>query len=74
MSKIKVLIIDDSALIRKMLREVFDSTEDIDVVGVASDPLIARDKIKQLNPDVITLDIEMPRMDGLQFLSNLMRL
>ena len=74
MSKIKVLIIDDSALIRKMLREVFDSTDDIDVVGVASDPLIARDKIKQLNPDVITLDVEMPRMDGLQFLSNLMRL
>ncbi len=74
MSKIKVLVIDDSALIRKMLREVFDSTDDIDVVGVASDPLIARDKIKQLNPDVITLDVEMPRMDGLQFLSNLMRL
>ena len=74
MSKIKVLIIDDSALFEKMLREVFDSTDDIDVVGVASDPLIARDKIKQLNPDVITLDVEMPRMDGLQFLSNLMRL
>lgn len=74
MSKIRTLIIDDSALIRKMLREVFDRTDDIEVVGVASDPLIARDKIKQLNPDVITLDIEMPRMDGLQFLSNLMRL
>jgi len=74
MSKIRTLIIDDSALIRKMLREVFESTEDIEVVGVANDPLIARDKIKQLNPDVITLDIEMPRMDGLQFLSNLMRL
>ncbi|MEC8444587.1 MAG: chemotaxis response regulator protein-glutamate methylesterase [Pseudomonadota bacterium] len=74
MKKIKVLVIDDSALIRKMLKEVFESTSDIEVVGVASDPYIARDKIKQLNPDVITLDIEMPRMDGLQFLSNLMRL
>ena len=74
MKKIKVLIIDDSALIRKMLTEVFAATDDIEVVGVASDPLIARDKIKQLNPDVLTLDIEMPRMDGLHFLSNLMRL
>jgi len=74
MSKIRLLIIDDSALVRKMLKEIFDATSDIEVVGTASDPLIARDKIKQLNPDVITLDIEMPRMDGLQFLSNLMRL
>jgi len=74
MSKIRLLIIDDSALVRKMLTEIFDATSDIEVVGTASDPLIARDKIKQLNPDVITLDIEMPRMDGLQFLSNLMRL
>lgn len=74
MKKIKVLVIDDSALIRKMLTEVFEQTDDIEVVGVASDPLIARDKIKQLNPDVLTLDIEMPRMDGLHFLSNLMRL
>jgi len=74
MNKIKLLIIDDSALVRKMLTEIFDATSDIEVVGTASDPLIARDKIKQLNPDVITLDIEMPRMDGLQFLSNLMRL
>lgn len=74
MSKIKVLIVDDSALIQQMLKEVFENTDDIDVVGVASDPFIARDKIKQLNPDVLTLDIEMPRMDGLHFLSNLMRL
>ena len=74
MKKIKVLIIDDSALIRKMLTEIFSKTSDVEVVGVASDPLIARDKIKQLNPDVLTLDIEMPRMDGLHFLSNLMRL
>ena len=74
MKKIRVLIIDDSALVRKMLKEVFDSTPDIEVVGAANDPLIARDKIKQLSPDVLTLDIEMPKMDGLQFLSNLMRL
>ncbi|MDK2779514.1 MAG: chemotaxis response regulator protein-glutamate methylesterase [Pseudomonadota bacterium] len=72
--KIRLLIIDDSVLIRKMLREVFDGVEDIEVVGMAADPFIARDKIKQLNPDVLTLDVEMPRMNGLQFLSNLMRL
>lgn len=74
MGDIKVLIVDDSILIRKMLKEVFDNTPGINVVGVASDPYIARDKIKQLHPDVLTLDIEMPRMDGLQFLNNLMRL
>jgi two-component system, chemotaxis family, protein-glutamate methylesterase/glutaminase len=74
MSKIKVLIVDDSALIRHMLAEIFRQTDDIEVVGSAGDPLIARDKIKQLNPDVLTLDVEMPRMDGLTFLRNLMRL
>lgn len=74
MQKIKLLIIDDSALIRKLLTEIFSQTEDIEVVGVAPDPLIARDKIKALNPDVLTLDVEMPRMDGLTFLRNLMRL
>ncbi|MCK5877922.1 MAG: chemotaxis response regulator protein-glutamate methylesterase [Candidatus Marithrix sp.] len=74
MSKIKVLIIDDSALIRQMLTKIINSTSDMEVVGTAGDPYIARRKIKQFNPDVLTLDIEMPRMDGLDFLSNLMRL
>lgn len=74
MAKIKLLIVDDSALIRQMLTQIFNSSGDIEVVGTASDPLIARDKIKALNPDVLTLDVEMPRMDGLTFLRNLMRL
>ncbi len=74
MNKIRLLIIDDSALIRSLLTEIFNRTPDIEVVGSASDPYIAREKIKTLNPDVLTLDIEMPRMDGLTFLRNLMRL
>ncbi|MBE9562755.1 MAG: chemotaxis response regulator protein-glutamate methylesterase [Proteobacteria bacterium] len=74
MSKIKVLIIDDSALIRQMLTKIINSSHDMEVVGIAGDPYIARRKIKQINPDVLTLDIEMPRMDGLAFLNNLMRL
>ena len=74
MNKIRVLIIDDSALIRKILTEILNSSPDIEVVGAAADPLIARDMIKQLNPDVLTLDIEMPHMDGITFLRNLMRL
>lgn len=74
MTKIKVLIVDDSALIRQILTQIFQATDDIEVVGTAGDPLIARDKIKTLNPDVLTLDVEMPRMDGLTFLGNLMRL
>jgi two-component system chemotaxis response regulator CheB len=74
MKKIKVLIVDDSALVRQMLTEMFKATSDIDVVGVAHDPYMARDKIKALNPDVLTLDVEMPRMDGITFLGNLMRL
>lgn len=74
MAKIRLLIIDDSALIRKMLTEIFNSSETIEVVGTAADPIIARNKIKQLKPDVLTLDVEMPRMDGLTFLRNLMRL
>ncbi|MCQ8127261.1 protein-glutamate methylesterase/protein-glutamine glutaminase [Methylomonas rivi] len=74
MEKVKLLIVDDSALIRQMLKQIFSETDDIEVVGTASDPLIARDKIKALNPDVLTLDVEMPRMDGLTFLRNLMRL
>jgi len=74
LNKIKVLIIDDSALVRQMLIAIFDKATAIEVVGTAQDPIIARNKIKQLNPDVLTLDVEMPRMDGLTFLSNLMRL
>lgn len=74
MSKIKVLIVDDSALIRSMLNEILSSSSRFEVVGMAEDPYDARDKIKILNPDVITLDIEMPKMSGLQFLANIMRL
>jgi len=74
MPKIKVLIVDDAALMRKLLTEILSSSPIIDVVGTAADPFIAREKIKQLNPDVITLDVEMPRMDGVTFLKNLMRL
>lgn len=74
MSRIRVLIIDDSLLIRKVLTEILNSSPDIEVVGAAEDPLIAREMIKELNPDVLTLDIEMPRMDGITFLRNLMRL
>ncbi|GAB4278734.1 MAG: chemotaxis response regulator protein-glutamate methylesterase [Methylomicrobium sp.] len=74
MKKIRLLIIDDSALIRALLTEIFNRSPDIEVVGTAADPYIAREKIKQLNPDVLTLDVEMPRMNGLSFLRNLMRL
>jgi two-component system chemotaxis response regulator CheB len=72
--KIKVLVIDDSALIRSLLTEIINSQSDMVVVGAAPDPLVARDMIKQLNPDVLTLDVEMPKMDGLDFLEKLMRL
>jgi len=74
MNKIRVLIIDDSPVIREVLTEILESSSAIEVVGTAEDPLIAREMIKQLNPDVLTLDIEMPRMDGITFLRNLMRL
>jgi two-component system chemotaxis response regulator CheB len=70
--KIKVLIVDDSALVRRLLGEVINRETDMEVVGVAPDPFVARDKILALHPDVITLDIEMPRMDGLTFLTKLM--
>lgn len=72
--KIKVLVIDDSALIRSLLTEIINSQRDMVVVGAAPDPIIAREMIKQLNPDVLTLDVEMPKMDGLDFLEKLMRL
>lgn len=72
--KTKVLVIDDSALIRSLLTEIINSQADMTVVGAAPDPLIARDMIKQTNPDVLTLDVEMPKMDGLDFLERLMRL
>lgn len=70
----KVLIVDDSALIRSLLQNMFESDPRLKVVGSAEDPYVAREMIKQLNPDVITLDIEMPRMNGIAFLKNLMRL
>jgi len=72
--KIKVLIVDDSALVRQLLTEILSSDKSIQVVGSAADPYMARDKIKQLAPDVLTLDVEMPKMDGVTFLGNLMRL
>ncbi|MBA3974201.1 MAG: chemotaxis response regulator protein-glutamate methylesterase [Candidatus Solibacter sp.] len=70
--KIRVLIVDDSAIVRKVLSSILDPEPDIEVVGTAPDPFIARDKILSLKPDVLTLDIEMPRMDGLTFLEKLM--
>ena len=72
--KIKVICVDDSALIRSLMTEIINSQPDMVVVATASDPLIARDLVKQHNPDVMTLDVEMPRMDGLEFLEKLMRL
>lgn len=72
--KKRVIVVDDSALIRKLLSQIINSQPDMEVVGVAPDPLVARELIRSLNPDVITLDIEMPKMDGLDFLDRLMRL
>lgn len=71
---VRVLIVDDSALIRQMLTEMLSSDPDVEVLGTAPDPYVAREKIKQLNPDVLTLDIEMPRMDGIGFLQKIMKL
>ena len=70
---IRVLIVDDSAIVRKILTEALAGEPDIEVVGTAPDPYVARDKIVALTPDVLTLDIEMPRMDGLTFLKKLMQ-
>ena len=74
MAKIKVIVIDDSALIRSLLTEIINKQSDMEVIGAAPDPLVAREMIRALNPDVLTLDVEMPRMDGLDFLEKLMRL
>lgn len=74
MKKIRVLCVDDSALVRGLMLEIINSQPDMEVVAVAPDPLVARDLIKLHNPDVLTLDVEMPRMDGLDFLERLMRL
>ncbi len=74
MKQIRVLVVDDSALVRKMLTEIINRQADMQVVGAAPDPLVAREMIKSLEPDVLTLDVEMPRMDGLDFLERLMRL
>ncbi|PLR31810.1 chemotaxis response regulator protein-glutamate methylesterase [Chimaeribacter californicus] len=74
MSKIRVLSVDDSALMRQLMTEIINSHPDMDMVATAPDPLVARDLIKKYNPDVLTLDVEMPRMDGLDFLEKLMRL
>ncbi|MGE3772350.1 MAG: chemotaxis response regulator protein-glutamate methylesterase [Gammaproteobacteria bacterium] len=73
-NRTRVLVIDDSALVRQVLTKILQSDPGIEVVGAASDPYVAREEIKRLNPDVLTLDVEMPRMDGITFLGNLMRL
>ena len=74
MSKTRVVVVDDSALVRSLLAEIINRQSDMQCIGAAADPLVAREMIRSLNPDVITLDVEMPRMDGLDFLSRLMRL
>jgi two-component system chemotaxis response regulator CheB len=74
MAKTRVVVVDDSALVRGLLAEIINRQPDMECVGAAADPLVAREMIRSLNPDVITLDVEMPRMDGLDFLSRLMRL
>lgn len=71
---IKVLVVDDSPLIRRILTDILCEPDDMEVVGCAADPYQAREMIKQLQPDVLTLDVEMPKMDGISFLKNLMRL
>ena len=74
MAKTRVVVVDDSALVRGLLAEIINRQPDMECVGAASDPLVAREMIRNLNPDVITLDVEMPKMDGIDFLSKLMRL
>ncbi len=74
MAKTRVVVVDDSALVRSLLAEIINRQPDMECVGAAADPLIAREMIRSTNPDVITLDVEMPRMDGIDFLGKLMRL
>jgi len=74
LKKIRVVVVDDSALVRSLLAGIINRQADMECVGAANDPLIAREMIRELNPDVLTLDIEMPRMDGIDFLGRLMRL
>ncbi len=74
MAKTRVVVVDDSALVRSLLAEIINRQPDMECVGAAADPLVAREMIRNLNPDVITLDVEMPRMDGIDFLGKLMRL
>ena len=71
---VRVLIVDDSALIRQLLTTLLSADPEIEVVGTADDPYVARDRIKALNPDVVTLDVEMPHMDGITFLRKIMTL
>jgi two-component system, chemotaxis family, protein-glutamate methylesterase/glutaminase len=73
-TKTRVVVVDDSALVRSLLKEIIDRQADMQCVGVAADPFAARETIRNTNPDVITLDVEMPRMDGIDFLAKLMRL
>ncbi|GAB4558076.1 MAG: chemotaxis response regulator protein-glutamate methylesterase [Rhizobacter sp.] len=74
MTKTRVVVVDDSALVRSLLTEIINRQVDMECIGAAADPLVAREMIRNLNPDVITLDVEMPRMDGIDFLAKLMRL
>ena len=74
MAKTRVVVVDDSALVRSLLTEIINRQPDMECVGAAADPLVAREMIRNTNPDVITLDVEMPRMDGIDFLGKLMRL
>jgi two-component system chemotaxis response regulator CheB len=74
MAKTRVVVVDDSALVRSLLKEIIDRQRDMECVGTAADPFVARETIRNTNPDVITLDVEMPRMDGIDFLGKLMRL
>ena len=74
MTKTRVMVVDDSALVRGLLAEIINRQTDMECIGAASDPIMAREMIRKLNPDVITLDVEMPCMDGIDFLSKLMRL
>ena len=73
MVKTRVVVVDDSALVRSLLSEIINRQPDMDCVGAAADPYVAREMIRNTNPHVVTLDVEMPRMDGIDFLGMLMR-